>query len=787
MDALDRKLIRDFRRLWAQSLAIALVLAAGVAILMTTFGMYQALEASRAAYYERSRFADVFAQARRVPRTLMPEILAIPGVYAAEGRVSGIAVLDLPGRDRTALGQVLSLPADGAPRLNQPILRQGRWPDPASDGEVAVNQPFAVANGFAPGDRFTANLNGRKRALTITGTFLSPEFIYTLGPGAMMPDNEGYGILYLPERLAAATFGMEGAFDSLSVKLAAGANAEEVIDRLDNLLEPYGGLGAHDRARQQSHAFVDAELKQLRSMSVILPPIFFGITAFLVNMVIGRIVFLERAEIGLLKAIGYSNARVATHYLLLAALVAVAGVALGWAVGSWLTRALAALYAQFFDFPYLIYHASPAAYAVSGLLALAAASGGALQGALRAARMAPAVAMQPPAPPVFRRGYTDRVLEALRLSQPMLMVLRNLMRWPVRTALTALGLSLAVAILVSSSFFNDALDEMLEVAFRQGNRQDAMLLLARDSPEAALEEVRRLPGVLQAEGQLAVAAELSHGHRTKLVPIEARRPGADLSRVVGIDGRPVDVPAGGLMLAEGLAQALDLRPGDMVEVRFLSGRRETVSLPVTGVVRQYIGLGAYMDFETLNRVFRQAPRISVAVVDLDEGQTAAFHRAAKDLPGLAGTVLLTETRAAFRDTIRENVTIMTTIYLIVAGLITLGVAYNSARIQLSERARELASLRILGFTRAEVSLVLMGETLAVALLAQPLGWLIGAGIALAASKGFESDLYRIPLVLKPATFAYASLAVLAAALMAALLVRRRLDRLDLVRALKTRE
>ncbi len=787
IDALDRKLLRDFRRLWAQALAIALVLACGVAIFLTTFGMHGALSDTRDAYYERHRFAQVFASARRAPRTLLPEILAIPGVYAAEARIAGTAILDLPGRTRNGVGRILSLPATGEPSLNVPLLRDGRLPDPDVPDEVMVNAPFAEANGFRPGDAFEANLNGSKRRLTVTGTFLSPEFIYTLPPGGMMPDNEGFGVIYLPERAAAAAWDMTGAFNSLSVSLSPDASEAEVIDRIDALLEPYGGTGAHGREQQESHAFVDAELTQLRSISLILPPIFFGIAAFLVNMVIGRIVFLERSEIGLLKAIGYSNTAIAAHYLMLAVLVAGLGVVVGWLAGNWLTYGLTLQYARFFDFPYLIYRFPIEAAALAAVIGVTTAGLGALQSALKAARLAPAVAMLPPAPPRFRQSMADRLFHALRLSQPTMMILRSLMRWPLRTALTTLGMALAVAVLVAPNFFNDALDEILDSAFFQANRQHAILMFPEDLPLGALETVRGLPGVLQAEAQVFAPAILRHGHLEKRVGVEGRVPGADLSRIVDGAGRAVEVPEGGLLLAERLAAQLGAAPGDLVEVQFLTGRRERVELPLTGVVTQYFGLGAYVDRATLDAILRRSDRMSVANVTLDPAQTDEFDRSIKDIPALSGTIMLTDVRRSFQETIRENVGYTTAVYVTVAVLITIGVAYNAARIQLSERARELASLRILGFTRAEVSYVLMGETMLVALIAQPLGWLLGAGIAWASVKGFTSDLYRIPLVLEPDNFARSSLIVLAAAFGAALLVRRRLDTLDLVAVMKTRE
>lgn len=787
MHALDIKLLRDFKRLWIQATAIALVLACGVAILLTSVGMYSALSETRTAYYERNRFADVFAHATRAPLSLLSEIARIDGVMSVEARISGDAILDIPGRTKTAVGKILSYPETSDPVLNVPLLMTGRFPNPLSTSEIVVNEPFALANGFVPGDSFSANLRGQKRDLTIVGTVLSPEFVYTIGPGALMPDNAAFGIIWMPERAAAAAFDMTGAFNDVSLALRVGMTTAQVIDALDTLLEPFGGLGAYDRTTQQSDAFLDAEISQLRGMAAILPPIFFAISGFLVSMVMSRIIALERSEIGLLKAFGYSNTEICLHYLMLAALIAVVGVLVGWLAGTVLARTTAAQYAEFFDFPFVIFRVPYWVYAASGLAGLLTTSLGATQAAIKAAKLAPAIAMQPPAPPRFKRSFIDDAMTRMRLAQSTVMILRSLLRWPLRSFLTSLGLALAVASVIAATFINDALDEIVDLAFYQTNRQDAMLLFAEDVPESALEDVRNLPGVLQAESLQFQAAILRNGHLSKRVAVESRRPGNDLSRVLDADRNPLDVPPGGIVLSERLAGHLDVQRGDRIDVEFLSGKRETFSVNVINLVELHFGLGAYMDFEYVNALFRHMPRVSTVNITLDDQQTEALHAAIKDTPRISGIVEMNENRRSFQETIEQNIVVMNTIYIVVAVLITIGVTYNAARIQLSERARELASLRILGFGRGEVSYILVGEMMLIALIAQPLGWLIGSGIAHLMTNAFTSDLYAIPLVLKPATFTLASLVVLLAAFASVMMVRRRLDRLDLVSVMKTRE
>ena len=463
------------------------------------------------------------------------------------------------------------------------------------------------------------------------------------------------------------------------------------------------------------------------------------------------------------------------------------GVLVGWIAGTVLARTTAAQYAQFFDFPFVIFRVSYWVYAASGLAGLLTTSLGAAQAALKAARLAPAIAMQPPAPPRFKRSFIDDAMTRLHLAQSTVMILRSLLRWPLRSFLTSLGLALAVASVIAATFINDALSEIVDLAFYQTNRQDAMLLFAEDVPEVALEDVRHLPGVLQAESQQFHAAVLHSGHLTKRVAVESRRPGNDLSRILDASGNAFDVPPGGIVLSERLANHLDVKSGESIDIEFLSGRRETFGVEVTALVELHFGLGAYMDLEYMNALFRQAPRLSVVNITLDIAQTDALHAAIKDTPRISGIVEMDENRRSFEDTIEQNIVVMNTIYIVVAVLITIGVTYNAARIQLSERARELASLRILGFGRGEVSYILVGEMMLIALTAQPLGWVIGAGIAQLMTNAFTSDLYAVPLVLKPATFTTASLIVLSAAFASVMIVRMRLDRLNLVSVMKTRE
>lgn len=781
---LQRKTVRDLRRLWGQALAIALVLAAGVATMILGNGAHRALSDTRDRYYADYRFANLSTDVVRAPLALVKEIGAIDGVLQVEPRIVRVGRPEIDGTDEPVSVLLVSLPGEDG--LNLLHLREGHLARPDAADEAVVSQDFAAAHGLRMGARLTVVMNGKRRDLTVTGVALSPEFIYALGPGEMMPDPRRFGVIWMPRPALEQAFDLKGAFSNLVLQLAPGVSEERVIAALDRLTAPYGGGGATGRAAQTSHAFLDAELKQLGAMVKVLPPIFLTVAAMLVHMTLSRLIALEREQIGLLKALGYTSVQIAQHYLEFVLLVAAGGILAGSVAGAWLGAGLARLYARFFSFPFLDFGTDLRVYGLAAFVAAVAATAGALQSLRAVLSLPPAVAMAPPAPVEYRSGK-GWPIPALRLRQTGRMVMRHLTHWPLRTASTVLGMAMSVAILVASLWSFGSIDQLIRVTFQLAERQDVKMVFVAPEPSAALADIRHMPGVMAAEPFRLVAAELVHGTRSRRLVIEGRPDAASISRVLSPDLRPMPMPEAGLILSEALAEALLLRPGDRVTVNFLEGRRSVAELPVSGLSVGYVGLGAAMSLAELGRATGEGPLISGADILLDEAEAGAFFAAATAAPktGFLNVTDLTVSR--FRATLAENIVLMVSVYVTLAAIIALGVVYSFSRIALSEQGRELASLRVLGFTRAEVASVILLELAIVVLLAQPLGWLIGYGIGRAMVAAFSSDLYRVPFVMGREVYATASLVVIAAAFLSAFAIRRRIDRLDLVAVLKTRE
>ena len=787
MPALDRKLLRDLLAMKGQVLAIALVIGAGMSLFVMYLSNFDSLRRTQQAYYSRQRFADVFASLKRAPEGLAGRIAAIPGVARVETRVVSDVVLDVPGLDEPATGRLVSVPADRRPALNDLYLREGRWVSAARPDEVLASEAFAQAHGFHAGDQVSAIINGRMRRLTIVGVALSPEYVYSIRPGEIVPDARRFGIFWMERRALASAFDMEGGFNDVVLGLERGARPEAVIADLDRLLLRYGGRGALPRALQVSNWTLDSELRQLQTMGVAIPLIFLLVATFVLNVAITRALALQRPQLAALKALGYTNGELAWHYLKWALAVASLGVVIGTAAGGWLGAGLTELYNQYFHFPILLYRLSvPLILAAVGVSVLAAMVG-AFSAVRRAVAIPPAEAMRPEPPARYRPSRFETPWLRRRLSAAVWMVLRNLERHPFRAATSVLGIGFAGAILVMGFALVDAMEQLIETQFAVAERQDVSLTFVEPASPAALYAVQRLPGVLRVEPQRIVPARLRVGPRQRNLAVTGVSADPQLRRIVDRAGRVVTLPPEGLVLSATLARALDVSPGEVVTVEVLEGRQPVRQVRLVGLVDDTLGLSAYMELGALHGLMREGATLSSATLQVDRAREPELAARLKRLPAVAGVAFKRLVVESFRRTLAQNMGLTIGITVVFAGIIASGVVYNAARVSLSERSRELASLRVLGFTRAEISGILLGELAALTLAALPLAALLGAGLARLLVWSVESEVYRFPLVITPQAMAWSALVVVAAAIGSGLIVRRHLDRLDLVSVLKARE
>lgn len=786
MRALDRKLLRDVWRMRIHALSVALVLGCGLSVFVMAVGMRGSLERTRAEYYADNRMMDLAVSVVRAPDRLADALAAAPGVLSMETRIGGLALLDLPQIEEPASARLVSLPEHGRPRINDLVLARGRWPDPGRPHEAIVSEAFANALGLSMGDELAATIHGRRQTLTVVGVANSPEFVFVAAPGELFPQPERFGVIWMGREALARAYDMDGAFNEAVFILSHAARESETRAALDAILRPYGSSGVYGRDRMVSDRYLSEELRQLATMAAFLPAFFLIIAAFLVNIALGRVIATERSNIGLLKASGYSDAAVAWHYAKSALIFAAAGAILGSVAGVIFGRAVADLYREYYHFPTLRFSASLLTFAGAWLAAFAAAGAGALVSVLRAARLAPAEALAPPRPTAFfSSGAIDAF--AAKLDAKSRIVLRRIVRFPRRAATTALGISLAIALLIVARTFPSIMDHLLDVHFSVANRQDVTLTFIEPREAGALHELERLPGVIDAEPFRTEGVIFRHAGRRVDEAVIGVPYNARLSRVIGQAGDALEPPAAGVLLARALARKLDARPGDIVDIEQTRGRRLQTSARVAGIVDPMVGSSAFMEMSALSRLMREPGQISGAHLLLDRAQYGAFNTRVKEIPALVGASFLTQAEASMRRNFQEGVGFMNFMYAAFAAVMAGGVAFSAARITLAEQERDLATLRVLGFTRSEASYVLIGELAALALAAIPFGCVAGALLGLWLMRLFQTDMYSFPFVFNPGGYAFATAFSLACVAAGALVVRTGVDRLDMVGVLKARD
>jgi putative ABC transport system permease protein len=784
---LDRKLWRDLRRMKGQAFAVALVMACGLAMMIMARSLIHSLETTRQEYYDANRFADVFAHLKRAPNSLAERIRQIPGVAGLQPGLSVQVTLDIEGLNEPASGTVRSLPDFGEPELNRLFLRSGQWLPSGRGGEVLVGEAFALANGLKPGDSIAMLLNGRREVCRIAGIVLSPEFIFESRPGAALPDNRTYGIFWMRYESLAAAFDLEGAFNFLALTLAPGAPERPVIAELDRLLEPYGSRGAYGRADHPSHIRVSDEIRVLTTLSIGFPVVFLSVAAFMTNAVLSRLLNLQREQIAILKAFGYTNRQIVTHYLKFAFVMVAMGTVFGWGLGMVLGTQLVELYHRFFRFPVLEFRPDQAAFPVAFAVSALAATAGVFSAVRRAAKLPPAEAMRPEPPANYRPALVERTGIARYLSHTFRIAVRNLERKPLQAFFTMAGLALATGILIVPNAFRDGVDQVLDFEWDVVQRQDVGIGLVEPGSAKVADLFRQLPGVTHVEPVRSAFVRLSFGPRRRQLGIQGLPADGLHNRVIRRGPRQVILPPYGIVISSKLAEVLGARVGDDITVEFLEGKQRVKSVPLAGLADDFAGIASYMELNALNRLMDEGDVITGASFKVDDARRGEFLASLKEIPRVSWVAVKNSLRENFRQTTAASIRLFQMIYMVFATVVAFGVVYNNARISLAERARELATLRVIGFTQREVGGVLITELVLLAMLAVPLGLLLGTGFASVILGAVNTETVRLPLVLTLSNYAFAAMVVAIASVFSGWVVLQKLKNLDLVGALKAPE
>ncbi len=784
---LHAKLTRDLWRIKGQALAIMLVIGIGVALQVMMTGLVASLSQTRDAYYERHQFAQVFAPVSRAPEHVAGQLHDIPGVATVQTRISGMGLIDIPTREIPVSARILSLPTHELRHLNEIRLTAGRRPDSGKSAEIVLLDSFAAAHSIVPGDQIEVTLNGSRRTFDVVGTAQSPEFIYYAAPGEMIPDDARFGVIWIGRPALAAALDLEGAFNEALITLLRGAVVDAVLDDVDRVLEPYGSPGAYGLADHPSDRFISEEIAGLEISAKNVPPIFMLVAAFLLYIVTSRTIQSEREEIGLMKAFGYTDTEVSGHYVQLVVIIALSGALFGCLLGVGLGRMTIPLYTTYYKLPFLLFRLEFSSFVTGILTSVFVATLGGAFALRRVFRLTPAEAMRPAAPPDFSKAGAVGSHVMTFLDQPTRMVVRRLVRQPWRMMGAVAGIAAGMALSLSMLIIYEGFDTVLDRTFNVIDRSDATVSFVTNAPVKTIFELERLPGVTLAEPVRNVAVVLRNGRRSHSGAVTGLAPQSQLFRALDSNAAPIPLPTRGIVLSTPLADILDVGIGDRITVDIREGSQMVVSTRVAGIAQSLIGSPAFMDIDALNSLMGEPLRVSGAYLSIYDGEQDAIYTALKGMPMVAGVSLRREAEQAFQEVMNQGAGSSRFIMGFMAFAITFGIIYNVARVAQDERARDLASLRVMGFYKSETAFVLLGELGAVTLVALPLGVLLGNGLTTLIAAGFSTDLYQIPVVYAPKAYGTAIAVVVGAALASGWLVWRDLGRSDITLALKTRE
>jgi putative ABC transport system permease protein len=760
---LDRKLLRDIARLRASILGILAIIALGVACLVALASSYFNLEQARQAYYEQSRLADFWIDVRRAPLAVLDEMARTPGVLALQARIVADTTVTLQGVDEPITARVVSLPAENGPIINDVVLIRGsrfalQAPGSLKRGEVLLNDAFARARRLAPGDTIHVLLNERRQPLHVVGTAIGAEFAYLIPPGGLAPEPAVYAVLYLQHEFADEALGHVGSFNQLVGLLAPGVRQRpaEILRQLELALEPYGVLTVTPRHDQLSHWILSSELQELWNTAVILPGVFLAAAALVLNALIGRLVQQQRATVGTLKAMGYTSGELFAHFAKFGLLLGLAGALLGVAAGHLLSVLMIDVYREFFEFPRLEAGLHPRVAAAGIAVSLTFALLGVLRGARQVMAMDPAQAMRPAPPERGGRSWLEgwRWLW-LRLGFRWHTVLRTVTRHPARTFSGLFAAAFGAALVFLSVSLYLAVHYMVDFQFRMVVVSDIDITLREERPIDALLEARRLPGVHHAEAIFTLPCTIEYGHRSRRTAVTGVTPGATLTVPRDVHGRAVPVALHGLTMTRTFAQVLGVGLGDEVILTPIRGDRRSRRIPVAAIVDSFIGMAVYADFDALNNLVGESQAVSGLQLELAPGAGVeeAVLAELKERPAVATVGSNRARRANIERMLVEQMTVSMTILNGFAGVLFFGSVLSASRMSLADRQREVATLRVLGYTPGEIGGIFLRESLVVhiagALLGLPLGYLLlRAMLSL-----YDTEVFRIPMVTAPVAWA----------------------------------
>lgn len=779
-----KKMWRELRENKAAYLACISVIAIGLMLFTSMSVIYEGLSDAKNNFYTDYQFADGFAHVRGISQTQVDRLSFEEGVAHLEGRMVKDARVLFPDREENIFLRLVSIIPEQKTRLNDVMIVDGVLPTAGSRG-ILLDPGFLEANGLRPGDTIPVIIAGKQVELTVAGAALSPEFVYAMRtPMDIYPDPATFGVAWMPLGVMQNLFGDESLND-IVFTLSAGHTYEDVESRLKPRLESFGLESIYARENQLSEAILEQEIRAMESMVTSIPLLFLIVAATILYVLLKRMVEQQRGQIGILKAFGYSSREILFHYISYALIIGALGGLLGSLLGFWLSYPMMKMYEEFFTLPGLTGQFSLNYLVLGVLLSTGFGVLAGYFGSKGVLKLQPAEAMRPPAPPLAKQTLLERWrLYWDNLTVQGKMATRNTFRNLGRSFFTLIGVMFAFSLIATTGYFLSMTDVLVLDQFTKVQTHDVKVVFAAplDSWDAQL-ELSRAPGVNRFESYLEVPATLNHKWYEKGTVILGIEQNSEMYNLLSSDGVKVALPSAGIILSQNLAEKLQAKVGTRLEVESPYAKDSPVYIEVVDIVPQYLGSNAYMEINALGRLLGQGNISTAALLSVEEGAFPYLKDRYRESKG----VFSVEKKDAMLLKFSELMESYGYTYWILAlfGMLTgFAVIYNSGIVSLSERKRELASLRVMGMTPREVLQVLAFEQWFVSIF----GMLAGVPMTMLFLQGMASamdeDLFSIPVILELRPFIIGALGTVASIWLTHWVILRKIRKLSMVEVLK---
>lgn len=787
MKILFRNLLRDIKKSKGQFISILVIVILGVTFYTSINSAFRNLSSSSMNYYEEYRLADIWVDLYNVPSSIREKVLRIPNVKDATGRIVKDASINIS--EESATLRFITLPDIKTDIVNDIVIKSGRYFSEGDSNQCLLDEDFFKANNLNLGEYIYPIINGNKVKIKIVGTAKSPEFVYTLKDSSeIMADNKKFGIIYVKQSFGEGIFDSNGSINNLSIRISNGSYIEKVKDDIKRTLKNYGLKSVIDREEQTSSKMISSEIKQLKSMGGTFPIIFFMVASVIIYIMMGRMVENQRTQIGVLKAIGFTNFQVLSYYMSYSALVAIVGSFIGAISGTYMGVGMTKIYNQYFNLPLgeiKIYgeFVFPA-FALTLSFCLFAG----YNSCKSIFKIMPSEAMRQKAPESGKKIVLERMtLIWKNISYLGKIITRNLFRYKKRALLTSLGVIFASAILLVALSMKDSIDFMIEQQYSNIQNYDIKIRFSNLINIEELDTIRNIGHIKEIEPVLETGVEISNGWRTKQVGFTALVKDPQMYRVEDKEGNIVSLPQNGLLISEKLAEILGLNLNDNVDVKFYFPGKEKKEMVVKGIIVQYLGLSTYTSMDSLNNLLGEGRIANSAVLKLDNTKFEnEVKDKLKDIPGIASLESKNDSLNALMQAMGAMGASIG-VYITLAGILLVAVLYNIATINIFERQRELATLKVLGFNNNEVKKLIFAENYIITIFGIIIGLPFGKWLGTYLMKSSSTDAYTIPYVIEFKTYIIAIILTLLFTMITNLTLIKKIKALDMIEVLKNKE